>query len=104
MHYVTVPALRTSIAGRRSRQPQMKNTIFSPAFQRLVASNPNCLVQFSRGHLGSPDESDLDTAHQTEVTTPRKQPTALNLRSALHFAQNQLSTVLLQIRIFLPRE
>lgn len=66
----------------------MKNTLFSPAFQRFVASNPNCFVQFSRGYRGSLGESALDIAHQTAVTTPRKQPNSLVLRRALHFKQN----------------
>jgi len=56
----------------------MKNTFFSPTRQRFVASNTNCLVQFLRGHLGSPDETDLDTAHQTEMAPFRKPKTANN--------------------------
>jgi hypothetical protein len=69
---VPIPALRASIARRRSGQSQVKNAFFSPASQWLIASNTNRPVQFSRGHLGSPGETALDTAHQTELTTFRK--------------------------------
>jgi len=77
-NHVPVPTLGTSMAGGRWRQPQMKNTFFSPTGQRFVASNTNCLVQFLRGHLGSPDETDLDTVHQTEMAPFRKPKTANN--------------------------
>jgi hypothetical protein len=50
----------------------MKNTFFSATAQCFVASNTNCLVQFSGGHFGTPDETDLDTAHQTETAPFRK--------------------------------
>ena len=45
----------------------MKNAVFSPTGQCFVASNTNCLVQFLDRYLDSPDESDLDTVHQTEM-------------------------------------
>jgi hypothetical protein len=57
-----------------------KHLLFAnrPTGQRFVASNTNCLVQFLRGHLGSPDETDLDTVHQTEMAPFRKPKTANN--------------------------
>lgn len=81
-NHVATPALRTSITRRRSRHSQMKNAIFSPAGQRLIASNPYRLVQFSRGHLGSHGETALDTAHQTELTTFRIPTTTPQINNA----------------------
>jgi hypothetical protein len=63
----------------------MKNAFFSPASQRLIASDPNRLVQFSLGgHLGSHGETALDTAHQTELTADRK-PLPTNRFNDAHF-------------------
>lgn len=81
---VAISTLGTSIGRRRSLKSQMKNTFFSPAAQRLIASNPNRLVQFSCGHLGSRGETALDTAHQTELTTLRK-PLPTNQLNTAHF-------------------
>ena len=81
---VATSTLGTPIGRRRSRQSQMKNTFFSPAGQRLIASNTNRLVQFSRGHLGPRGETALDTAHQTELTTLRK-PLPTNQLNFAHF-------------------
>ncbi len=66
----------------------MKNTFFSPACQRLLASKPNRLIQLSLGgHLGSPDETALDTAHQTELTAVRKPLPATQLNIAEFFSR-----------------
>ena len=70
----------------------MKNTFFSPTGQRFVASNTNCLVQFLRGHLGSPDETDLDTAHQTEMAPFRKPKTANNFDPRSSFCAEPFSS------------
>ena len=84
-NHVSISTLGTSIARRRSRHSQMKNSFFSPASQRLIASNPNRLGQFLLGgHLGSHCETALDTAHQTELTAVRK-PLPTNQLNNAHF-------------------
>jgi hypothetical protein len=70
----------------------MKNTFFSPTGQCFVASNTNCLVQFLSGHLGSPDETDLDTVHQTEMAPFRKPKTVNNLTRRTSFCAEPKST------------
>jgi hypothetical protein len=87
VNHVPAPALGASMARGRRRQLQMKNTFFSPTGQCFVASNTDCLVQFLSGHLGSPDETDLDTVHQTEMAPfgnaalKTRSSTGLNARS-----------------------
>jgi hypothetical protein len=67
----------------------MKISFFSPARPRLIASNPNRLVQCSTGgHLGSHGETALDTAHQTELTTFRK-PLPKNRLNNAHFISSR---------------
>lgn len=77
--------LGTSIARRESRHSQIKNPFFPPAGQWFIARNPNRLVQFLLGgHLGSPGETALDTAHLTDLTTVRK-PSHTNQLCIAHF-------------------
>jgi hypothetical protein len=63
----------------------MKNTILSPTGLVLVARNTQRLIKFCRGHLDSPDETGLDTAHQTELTTPCKHFLHFNLQVRTSF-------------------
>jgi hypothetical protein len=63
----------------------MEHSIFSPTGLVLVARNTQSLIQFFCGHLDSPDETDLDTAHQTELTTPCKPFPHFNLQVRTKF-------------------
>lgn len=62
------PAAKSESTDNGKKQEQSYN-ILMIAVDDL---NLNRLIQFSHGHLGSPGESALDTAHQTELTTLRK--------------------------------
>jgi hypothetical protein len=66
-----LPILGTSIARRWCRHSQVKNFFFSQAGQGLISSNPNRIMQFSRGHLDSPDETALAADYQSELATLR---------------------------------
>jgi hypothetical protein len=58
---------------------------FSPTGLVLVARNTQSLIQFCGGLLDSPDETGLDTAHQTELTTPWKPCPHFNLQVRTQF-------------------
>lgn len=59
------------IARSRNRHSQMESCSFSPTDIVLVARTIQRVIQFRRGHPGIPVETELDTAHQTLLTTFR---------------------------------
>jgi hypothetical protein len=63
----------------------MKNAIFSPTSLVLVAGNTQSLIRFCHGHLDSRDETESATAHQSELTTPCKPLSYINLQVRTSF-------------------
>jgi hypothetical protein len=84
-NHIPISLLRTPIARSRSPHSEMEYSIFSPTGLVLVARNTQSLIQFCRGYLDSPDETDLDTVHQTELTTPCKRFPHFNLQVRTQF-------------------
>jgi hypothetical protein len=88
MNHAPVSAPWASMARGRQGHLQMKNTFFSPTSHCFVASNTHRPLQFLTGHLVSPGETDLDSAHQPRYRLFIKPtPSTFGVR-ALHSAQN----------------